>query len=204
MLVDFIKIDERSCLARAVRPDGALIETTATAKDGMPHDLEHLIVEKALCCDTGFWGRVCRGAEFSSIRVTTRGPRRRPRVWNRELTKGYNGWNEDLVTKVVRMYHEALRQGWAPPAALPSVPTGALLLDPRRCPPAQAAITSEALAAAAVALHEAEREWRDLPIGGRLSRPWEDQHAMPVAAETRAGARDRPAVFRAHQVRRSR
>jgi hypothetical protein len=170
--VEFVKIDSRSCLARAVRPDGARIETTATARDGIPHDLDHLIVEKALRCDTGFWGRVCRGAEFSSIRVVRKSPRRRPRSWNRQLTKGYNAWNEDLVTKVVRMYHEALGQGWLPPAAFPCVPTGALLLDPRRRPPAEAVISMPALAEAAVALHQAGREWPDLPVGGFLSRSW--------------------------------
>jgi hypothetical protein len=30
-------------------------------------------------------------------------------AWNHELAKGYTGWDEDLVTKVARMYHEARR-----------------------------------------------------------------------------------------------
>jgi hypothetical protein len=171
------------------------------AKDGVPHDLEHLIVEKMLGCGAGFWGRVCQGAEFSSIRVTRRGPRRRPRAWNHELTKGYSGWDEDLVTNVVRMYREARRQGWLPPAAFPPVPTMALLLDPRRRPPVHATITREALAAAAAALCEAEREWRDLPVGGALSRPWEDRRALPAV---RAAARDRGSAARVHRAARSR
>jgi hypothetical protein len=61
LTVEFVKITDRSCLARARRLDGAMIETTATARDGLPHDLEHLVVEAALDCGNGFWGRVWRG-----------------------------------------------------------------------------------------------------------------------------------------------
>src|SRR5262245_54749638 len=44
LTVEFVKITDRSCLARARRLDGAMIETTATARGGLPHDLEHLLV----------------------------------------------------------------------------------------------------------------------------------------------------------------
>ena len=120
LIVEFIKVTDRSCVARARRLDGAMIETTATARDGLPHDLELLVVEAALDCGNGFWGRVWRGAEFDSIRVVSSGPRRRARSWNRQLTKGYNGWNEDLVTKVVAVLDEAAGRGWSPPAHCPT------------------------------------------------------------------------------------
>jgi len=71
LVVEFIKVTDRSCVARARRLDGATVQTTATARDGIPHDLEHLVVEAALDCDNGFWGRVWRGAEFDSIRIAT-------------------------------------------------------------------------------------------------------------------------------------
>ena len=134
LTVEFVKITDRSCLARARRLDGAMIETTATARDGLPDDLEHLLVEAALDCGNGFWGRVWRGAEFGSIRVASAGPRRRPRSWNRQLATGYNGWNEHLVTKVVAVLDEAVGRGWSPPARLPDVPAMAVLLDARRRP----------------------------------------------------------------------
>ena len=54
------------------------------------------------------------GAEFNSIRVASSAPRRRPRSWNRQLTRGYNGWNEDLVGKVVAVLDEAASRGWSP------------------------------------------------------------------------------------------
>jgi len=173
LTVEFVKITDRSCLARARRLAGAVIETTATARDGLPHDLEHLVVEAALDCGNGFWGRVWRGAEFDSIWVATSGPRRRPRSWNRQLTRGYNGWNEDLVTKVVSVLDEAADRGWSPPARLPDVPTMAVLLDPRRRPPAEAVISRDRITAAVTDLFEARQEWGSLLVGGSLSRAWQ-------------------------------
>ena len=172
LIVEFIKVTGRSCLARAQRLDGAMVETTATARDGLPHDLEHFVVEAALDCRNGFWGRVWRGAEFDSIRVSTSGPRRRARSWNRQLTRGYKGWNEDLVGKVVAVLDEATGRGWSPPARLPDVPTMAVLLDNRRRPPAEAVISRDRIITAVTELFEARQEWGSLPVGGSLSRAW--------------------------------
>jgi hypothetical protein len=172
VLVEFVKVNERCCLARASRPDGATVETTATAKDGLPHDLEHLVVEAALACDDGFWGRVARGAEFANLTVSRRGPRRRPRSQNRVLTRGYNGWNEDLVTKVVTVLDEATARGWSPPARLPDVPGLGVLLDVRRRPPVDATVDRQHVTSAVIALFEERQAWAGLPVGGSLSRAW--------------------------------
>ena len=185
LTVEFVKITDRSCLARARRLDGAVIETTATARDGLPHDLEHLVVEAALDCGNGFWGRVWRGAEFDSIRVASSRPRRRPRSWNRELTRGYNGWNEDLVTKVVAVLDEATSRGWSPTAPVPDVPAMAVLLDVRRRPPAEATISRDRITAAVTRLFEARQEWGSLPVGGSLSRAWQTTRAHHTATGRR-------------------
>lgn len=161
-----------------------MIETTATARDGLPHDLE-LVVEAALDCGNGFWGRVWRGAEFDSIRVRRRGPRRRPRSWNRGLTRGYNGWNEDLVGKVVAVLDEAAGRGWSPPARLPDVPAMSVLLDVRRRPPAEAIISRDRTTTAVTQLFEARQEWGSLPVGGSLTRAWQATRARPTAAGRR-------------------
>ena len=129
-------------------------------------------VEAALDCGNGFWGRVWRGAEFDSIRVASSGPRRRARSWNRQLTSGYNGWNEDLVTKVVAVLDEAAGRGWSPPARLPDVPAIAVLLDVRRRPPAEAVFNRDRITTAVTELLEARQEWGNLAIGGSLSRAW--------------------------------
>lgn len=169
-MVEFVKVSDRSCLARARRADGATVETTATAKDGLPHDLEHLVVEDALDCRAGFWGRVWDGAEFSTLTVTRHGPRRRPRSRNRALTRGYSGWDEDLVTRVVAVLDEATARGWAPPARLPDGPALGALLDPRRRPPVHATVDRHRVTIAVSELSAARQTWAELPIGGSLSR----------------------------------
>jgi hypothetical protein len=160
--VEFVRVDQRTCLARANRGDGAVLETTATAKSGIPHDLEHFIVELELGYEDGFWGRVARGAEFSSMRVRTMKPRRRPRADNRRLAKGYDGWAEHLVFSVVSVYGQAKTRGWVPPARLPDSPELGRLLDPRRRPPVQATVDRVSLWRASVALDNAQREWAAL------------------------------------------
>jgi hypothetical protein len=174
MTVEFVKITERLCLARARRLDGATIETTATAKGGLPHDLEHLLVEAALDCHNGFWGRVWRGAEFGDgIRVIRSGPRRRPRSWNQSLARGFTGWDEDLVGKVVAVLDQAVGRGWRPPDRLPDLPGLAVLLYERGRPPTEAVISRDRIAAAVTGLFEARREWQRLPVGGSLVRSWQ-------------------------------
>jgi hypothetical protein len=115
LTVEFVKITDRSCLARARRLDGAAIETTAAARGGLPHDLEHLVVEAALDCGNGYWGRVWRGADVRAM---------------------------------------------------------AVLLDPRRRPPAEAIVSRDRITAAVIELFEARQEWGRLPVGGALARAW--------------------------------
>jgi len=170
--VEFVRVDQRTCLARALRGDGAVLETIATAKSGIPHDLEHFIVELELGYEDGFWGRVARGAEFSTMHVRTMKPRRRPRADNRRLAKGYDGWAEHLVFSVVSVYRQERTRGWVPPAKLRDSPELGRLLDPRRRPPVQVTVGRDSLWRVFVALDGAEREWAALPIGGSLMRVW--------------------------------
>src|SRR4051812_48695636 len=101
MDVEFMALEPNASVARWSRSDGAVIETVATAKSGLPHDLEHLIVERATGFRNGFWGRVAAGAEFRSMSITLTRPRKRARSQSRALTRDYSGWGEDLVGKVV-------------------------------------------------------------------------------------------------------
>jgi hypothetical protein len=170
--VEFVRVNERMCLAPARRADGALLETTATAKSGIPHDLEHFVVESAFGYQEGIWGLIARGAEFATMRVATTKPRRRPRAQNRALARGYDGWGEHLVSSVVAVYRDLKAGGWCPPAPPPRLPASNALLDPRRCLPIRVIITGEALHQAFVDLDVAERQWASLPIGGSLRRSW--------------------------------
>jgi hypothetical protein len=66
-----------------------------------------------------------------------------------QLIKGYNGWNEDLVTKVVAALDEATGRGWSPSAPLPDV---APLLNARRRPPVEAVISRNRITTAVIGL----------------------------------------------------
>jgi hypothetical protein len=72
LTVEFVKLSDRACLARARRADGALVETAATTKGGPPHDLEHLVVEAALDCHgkpLEPYRRVTRRSQLSASRL---------------------------------------------------------------------------------------------------------------------------------------
>ena len=173
MDVEFVKVNERACLARTCRLDGALLEMTGTAKHGFPHDLEHFVVEAAIGYRDGFWGRIARGAEFRGMRVVTTKPRRRPRQVNRLLARGYNGWGEDLVWQVVAVYREFTNRGWVPGSPLPDSRLRNRLLDPSTRPFVDVPeLNLAAVQRACVNLDAAVREWGALPIGGSLTRRW--------------------------------
>jgi hypothetical protein len=146
---------------------------------------------KVIWRETASGGVSRRGAAFDSIRVASSGPRRRPRSWNRELTRGYNGRNEDLVTKVVAVLNEATGRGWSPPARLPDVPAMAVLLDVRRRPAAEAIVSRDRITVAVTRLFEARQEWGSLPLGGSLSRAWQATGLVALrlasGADRRAG-----------------
>ena len=87
MRVEFIRLDERRCLVRVARADGATLETISPATGRLPHDLEHFVLEDAVGLESGLWGRIAAGAEFRSFNVELRKPRKRPRADNRARSR---------------------------------------------------------------------------------------------------------------------
>ncbi|MEX1006579.1 MAG: hypothetical protein WD271_01895 [Acidimicrobiia bacterium] len=166
MDVEFVRVSERVCLARAVREDGALVETRATTKSGLPHDLEHLTVEAGLALHDGFWGRVAAGAEFKGMKITMVKPRRRPRALNRAIARGYTGWDDDLVGAVVNVYREARAAGWEPSRTFPQVPALTRLLRRGHGTRVGSTFEREVIERTCVSLRDAEGEWMAVPIGG--------------------------------------
>jgi hypothetical protein len=69
MEVQFTKGNDRDFI-EARRADGTIEKTTFPKKWWFPHDAVHLIVERRLRFEHGFWGRIARGAtpeEIASI-----------------------------------------------------------------------------------------------------------------------------------------
>jgi hypothetical protein len=170
--VEFVNVNGRACLARAFRDDGVILETVATAKGTLPHDLEHFTVERALGYDDGFWVRVRRGAIFTSMQVVHGKPATAPTSPARTLAKGYEGWGEQLVGEVLCVWHEAEDRGWRPQEPLPLVPAIKTLRNPRSPFPVNIAITMENLGVACHELTEAREEWAALLHGESVWRTW--------------------------------
>ena len=69
MRVDVEKTRERPSII-AVRDDGVTLRVRAPdRKFSPPHDLIHLIVEKGMRLQRGFWGSIAAGAKFASVEV---------------------------------------------------------------------------------------------------------------------------------------
>ena len=69
MRVDVEKTRERPTII-AVRDDGVTLRVRAPdRKFSPPHDLIHLIVEKGMRLQRGFWGSIAAGAKFASAAV---------------------------------------------------------------------------------------------------------------------------------------
>ena len=102
-----------------------------TANSGLPHDLEHLIVDVALNIRNGFWGRVAAGAEFKSLQVTTVRPRRRPRSYDPGLARDFDRRSEWIGRLVTQAFSEAHQQGWDLGLPLPRLESIAKVLRAR-------------------------------------------------------------------------
>lgn len=72
MRVEFRTRPGGGTLATVDRPDGVRLLVTSYDRSGtVPHDLAHLVTERALRVERGFWGSVAAGAEFGSISVVS-------------------------------------------------------------------------------------------------------------------------------------
>ena len=169
MDVRFTRLDRNQCEASAVRGDGATVTTKTTAKGGVPHDLEHLIIDRALGIRGGFWDCVWRGAEFDSLHVTTARPRRRPRSVNRSMTARFNPLSESIGGWIGAISGRLVEAAWRPPAPLPRDREIAALLGRRGLRPW---IDEAKLERVLCELHAAREQWMALREGESVRYEW--------------------------------
>ena len=169
MDVTFTRLDRNQCRAEAVRADGATITTTTTAKSGVPHDLEHLIVDRALGIKGGFWDCVWRGGEFRNLEVSTVRPRRRPRAHNRSIAAQFNPTSEGIGAWIGAISARLVATSWTPPAPLPRDGEIAALLAR---PYLRASIDKAKLEVVLGELHRARATWLSLREGESMIYEW--------------------------------
>jgi hypothetical protein len=69
LTVTFVRHRDRRDRIYVERQDGSQLSWTfPTYGDRLPHDLCHLVVERDLGIDDGFWGLVARGADVALVR----------------------------------------------------------------------------------------------------------------------------------------
>lgn len=184
MLVEFVKLNDGSCLSRARRADGALVERTVPPWGPVPHDLQHLLIEEALGIGDGLWGRLEEGDD-SATQCTRR---TKPESWRDvvgDKTPDWEGWKEDLVASVVEEYQCLRESGWVPAAPahgqpprlvatvpIALAPSMAPWLDSHRRPPVKAVIDASSVMAACLSLYAADVEWAEQPVRGSIERTW--------------------------------
>ena len=112
MRVDVEKTRERPTII-AVRDDGATLRVRAPdRKFSPPHDLIHLIVEKGMHLQRGFWGSIAAGAKFASVEVI--GGRHKPGANERsaqvvKANASHLSEAEMIVGAFQKVLHEDLR-----------------------------------------------------------------------------------------------
>src|SRR6185437_2315766 len=95
------------------RADGVSFHVKGVAHAfAIPHDLAHLVVERALQLDSGFWGSVADGAVFKSM--TYIAGRRKPKAAARsDAVHKANAGQLSEAEILVRLFNDAIEQGHA-------------------------------------------------------------------------------------------
>lgn len=169
MEITFTKTGPRSYEVVARRRDGLVIRVnTPDRPQSLPHDMAHYLVERELGFDRGLWGSVAAGAVFKGMQVVS--GRRPPHAEERSkaVIKAAHvqlAAAELYVSVVQSVAREGRERDWAfVNACLDEV--WRPFRGPRR------AVSREGVLRACEALREAEREWRELPVGHSLTVPW--------------------------------
>ena len=169
------------------RPDGVRYRVfDATATSRLPHDLGHLVVERATGDHGGFWGAVAAGVVFSSMEhVDGRRPphaRERSEAARRERADGLR-----RAELMVWLTERVARDGVADPQRVGAMTAEALSSFPA------AQVDAERVLAAAAALREAEERWAALSPGEELVEQWPERRpARSTVRPTRARPEGRP------------
>lgn len=150
----------------------------------LPHDLVHYTVEDALGIADGIWGAIAGGVVFRSM--THVSGRRPPHAAERSIA-------------LIRQYRDRLQRaeligGFVESAAHQSNPDLAQLAAQTFSTQPSDAPNLEAIAGAIDALHLADRQWREVPVGGKLVLDWPSHRrltASPVRHREKTTARRR-------------
>lgn len=179
------------------RPDGVryrVYDGTATSR--LPHDLGHLVVERATGDHGGFWGAVAAGVVFASMEhLDGRRPphaRERSEAAMRERADDLRR-GELMVWLTERVAHDGITE----PQRVRAMAAEALSSFP------DASVDAERVLAAASALRAAAERWAALSPGEELVEQWPERRTARTVPDAARARRDgRPDHGRADRARR--
>lgn len=168
-------------LVKRVDRDGRY-ETSITRADGVtfsvlgvghnfaiPHDVAHLVVEKALRLSRGFWGSIADGAVFPTMNYES--GRRRPNA--AERSKAVLRANAEALSEaeiLVRIFNDTIEQGHHEASTLLRRRLSERWVPAGR--PARAFSPAE-IAAVFASYGRVLSDWRETPMGGTLGLTWD-------------------------------
>jgi hypothetical protein len=169
MEITFTKTGARSYEVVARRDDKVVVRVqTPDRPQALPHDMAHYLIERGLGFERGFWGAVAAGAVFKGMEVVS--GRRPPHAGERSkaiIKAEYRqlATAELYVSVIQAVAREGKERDWAfVNASLDEV------WRPFRWP--RKAVTREGVLRVCESLREAEKQWRELPVGESVTVSW--------------------------------
>jgi hypothetical protein len=169
MKLSVTRLDDRGRYeTMIVRDDGVRFRLKGHDRTfALPHDIAHLVVEKALGLQGGIWGRIAAGAVFPSMSHVD--GRRKPKA--AERSKVLLKANPDQLSEaevLVRIFCETIREGHNESSRVLSQ-----RLKERRIPPGGTAQIAQAqISNVFMSYRDLLARWSHLPVGSAIELDW--------------------------------
>ncbi len=162
MEVRFTKGTDRDFI-EVHRTDGTVARTSFPKKGAFPHDAVHLIVERRLGFEHGFWGRIAAGASPEEIAAIAQAGGHASSVRAAEPAVEIT----ELIhaERLVECFEAEMWSNSADNASFRSVLDAACSQSKVVSPP----VSDQELSDIRAELRHSSKAWRELPVGGSLT-----------------------------------
>jgi hypothetical protein len=163
--VKFTKGTDRDFI-EARRPNGTAEKTTFPKKGSFPHDAVHLVVEKRLRFEHGFWGRIARGAAAKEIAAIAKAGGHASSV--RAVEPAVEITELIHAERLVECFEAGLWSNSSDNAMFRSLLDAACSQSKLPCPE----LSDEEISEIRAELERSLQAWRELAVGESLTLHW--------------------------------
>ncbi|HZB49589.1 MAG TPA: hypothetical protein VE547_10890 [Mycobacteriales bacterium] len=165
MRVTFTRQVGGGSTAEFVRPDGVTVRMRSyDRKHAIPHDLAHLVAERAFRVQRGVWGSLAAGALFGSVEVVAGRRRHDDRIRSAALLKA-NKAEIDIAELLAYVVQQGVDQDRPTAARALAAAWGSRRTGPPPWP-------ADVLPRAVDELRALGEQWARLPVDGTLAVDW--------------------------------